>query len=134
MPTSSSTSNNPGLTLAPVTAPCADQKSRDAPLSANYPEFPDGWPRDQLALGGSAIETGTLPDRMAGMSKRGSVSHDPREETPEAKARWFRSLTMAERMQMLCELTDLALAIAPDLPEKNRAQSAPGRIRIVSPA
>jgi hypothetical protein len=68
------------------------------------------------------------------MTERGSVSHDPREETPEAKARWFRSLTMAERMQMLCDLTDLALSVDPHLPEKNRAQSAPGRIRIISAA
>jgi hypothetical protein len=66
------------------------------------------------------------------MMKDQSVSHDWAEETPEAKAQWFRSLRMADRMQLLCELTDLALAINPSLPEKNRAQSTPGRIQVLS--
>lgn len=61
-----------------------------------------------------------------------SVSHDWAEETSEAKALWFRSLCMADRMQLLCELTDLALSVNPSLPEKKRAQSAPGRIQIIS--
>jgi hypothetical protein len=61
-----------------------------------------------------------------------SVSHDWAEETPEAKARWFRSLRMADRMQLLCELTDLALAVNPSSPEKKRAQSTPGRIQVLS--
>jgi hypothetical protein len=30
------------------------------------------------------------------------VWHDLSEETPEAKARWFQSLTVAERMEYLC--------------------------------
>ena len=55
------------------------------------------------------------------MKKEQSVSHDWEEETPEAKTRWFRSLRMADRMQILCDLTDLALSVNPDLPEKNRA-------------
>jgi hypothetical protein len=65
--------------------------------------------------------------------KRGqSVSHDWEEETPEAKARWFRALRMADRMQMLCDLTDLALWANPSLPEKKRAQPTPGRIQVIS--
>jgi hypothetical protein len=66
------------------------------------------------------------------MKRDQSVSHDWAEETREAKAQWFRSLRMADRMQLLCELTDLALAINPSLPEKNRAQSTPGRIQVLS--
>ncbi len=66
------------------------------------------------------------------MKREQSVSHDWAEETPEAKARRFRSLPMADRMQLLCELTDLALSVNPSLPEKNRAQSTPGRIQVLS--
>jgi hypothetical protein len=29
-----------------------------------------------------------------------SISHDRQEETPEAKALWFRSLSITERMEM----------------------------------
>jgi hypothetical protein len=68
------------------------------------------------------------------MHRDAAISHDRRDETPEAKARWFRSLSMADRMQMLCDLTDLALAINPSLPEKKLAQSTPGRIQVVSAA
>jgi hypothetical protein len=67
--------------------------------------------------------------------KRGqSVSHDWEEETPEAKARWFRSLPMADRMQVLCDLTDFALSVNPSLPEKKRAEPTPGRIQVISAA
>ena len=68
------------------------------------------------------------------MNRDQSVSHDWAEETPEAKARWFRSLRMADRMQLLCELTDLALSLSPSLPEKKRAESTPGRIQVISAA
>ena len=30
-----------------------------------------------------------------------AISHDRQEETPEAKARWFQSLLLSERMDML---------------------------------
>jgi len=66
------------------------------------------------------------------MKKEQSVSHDWKEETPEAKTRWFRSLRMADRMQILCDLTDLALSVNPQLPEKNRAKPTPGRIQVIS--
>ena len=68
------------------------------------------------------------------MKREKAVSHDWEEETPEAKTRWFRSLRMADRMQMLCDLTDLALSVDPYLPEKNRAKPTPGRIQIISKA
>ncbi len=66
------------------------------------------------------------------MNREHSVSHDWTEETPEAKVRWFRTLSMADRMQILCELTDLALSVDPALSEKNRAQPTAGRIQIIS--
>ena len=46
-----------------------------------------------------------------------SVSHDRASESPEAKARWFQSLTLAERMDYLCAVTDLALGAHPELAE-----------------
>ena len=64
----------------------------------------------------------------------GSISHDRSEETPEAKARWFQSLSLAERMELLCAFTDLALAVNPDLPSFKDAQSTPRRIQILTEA
>ena len=61
-----------------------------------------------------------------------SVSHDRQDETPEAKARWFRSLPVADRMQMLCDLTELAVSVNPSLLEKKHAESAPGRVQVIS--
>ena len=66
------------------------------------------------------------------MKQGHSVSHSRQDETPEAKARWFRSLTMADRMQVLCDVTDLALSVNPALPEMRRAEPASGRIQVIS--
>lgn len=68
------------------------------------------------------------------MTTNVSISHDRREESPEAKARWFQSLSMSERMDLLCELTDLALSVNPALQERSHAQPVAGRIRVVSAA
>jgi hypothetical protein len=59
------------------------------------------------------------------------VSHDRSEETPEAKARWFQSLSLAERMEMLCWFTNLALSANPDLADRKDARPARGRVRIL---
>lgn len=69
-----------------------------------------------------------MTDRML------SISHDRREETPAAKARWFQSLSLAERMEMLCFFTDLILSTNPDITEQKDAQSATGRVQVVSEA
>ena len=61
-----------------------------------------------------------------------SVSHDRSEETIEAKARWFRSLSLQERMEILCSFTDFALKMNPRLPDLKDAKQAEGRIRILS--
>jgi len=60
------------------------------------------------------------------------ISHDFKDETIEAKVRWFRTLSLAERMEMLCEFTDLALEINPDLAGKKDAQPTKGRVQILS--
>ncbi len=44
-----------------------------------------------------------------------TIHHDRRHESLEAKARWFQSLSLDERMDIFCEFTDLALSVNPDL-------------------
>ena len=44
-----------------------------------------------------------------------SISHDSREETPEAKARWFQSLPLSERMDLFCAFTDMILSVNPNI-------------------
>jgi hypothetical protein len=60
------------------------------------------------------------------------ISHDINDETIEAKARWFRTLPISERMDMLCNFTDLALEINPELAGKKDAQPTKGRVQILS--
>ncbi|NLX06416.1 MAG: hypothetical protein GXY33_14860 [Phycisphaerae bacterium] len=62
------------------------------------------------------------------------VSHDRNEETIEAKARWFQSLPMEQRMELLCMFTDLALSVNPDVQDRDDAQPASGRIQVLSGA
>jgi len=62
------------------------------------------------------------------------ISHQRAEETPEAKARWFQRLPMQERMRLLCEYTDLMLALQPHLAERSRdAQPTQRRVRVLTP-
>ena len=63
---------------------------------------------------------------------RATISHNLEEETIEAKARWFQSLSLAERMEMLCLFTDLILAVNPDIVEQKDAQPIAGRVRVIS--
>jgi len=60
------------------------------------------------------------------------ISHDRREENIEAKVRWFRSLSLTERMDMFCAFTELALTLNPDLPDRKNAQQTERRVRIIS--
>ena len=62
----------------------------------------------------------------------GSVSHDRREETPEAKTLWFRSLPLSERMELLCSFTDLALTLNPKLQDTKDAEQTHRRIQVLS--
>ena len=66
------------------------------------------------------------------MKTNGSISYNREEETPEAKARWFQSLDMSDRMEMLCAFTDLALTVTPSLQEGKHAQSVTGRVQVLS--
>jgi hypothetical protein len=45
----------------------------------------------------------------------GSISHDRSEESPEAKARWFQTLTMQQRMTVFNGAYQLSLAMNPEI-------------------
>lgn len=61
-----------------------------------------------------------------------TVEHDRKQESIEAKARWFQSLSMAERMEIFCEYTELALSVHPELKDKKYVKPIAGRIQILS--
>ena len=62
-----------------------------------------------------------------------AVSHNFTEETQEAEARWFQSLTLKERMDMLCAFTDMILGVNPRIVEQQRdAEPIAGRILVLS--
>lgn len=61
-----------------------------------------------------------------------SISHDRQEETPEAKALWFQSLSIEERMDYLCFFTDLILRVNPQIVESKDAQPTSDHIRVIS--
>jgi len=63
---------------------------------------------------------------------KAKISHSRSDETIEAKVAWFRSLSLPERMDMLCNFTDLALALNPGILDKKDAQPVKGRIRVLS--
>jgi len=67
---------------------------------------------------------------MAAMEK--SVSHDRQEETIEAKARWFQSLTLEERMELFVQWTDFIMSVDPTIVERKDAQPIPGRVQVLS--
>ena len=61
-----------------------------------------------------------------------SISYGLRNESPEAKARWFQSLSVEERMAYLDAFTEMALSVNPDLPDKKHAVPIPGRVRVLT--
>ncbi len=60
------------------------------------------------------------------------ISHSRDDESLEAKARWFQALSLEERMDIFCELTDLVLENNPQMAEVERAQSPSERIQVLS--
>ncbi len=61
-----------------------------------------------------------------------TISHDRKEESIEAKTRWFRGLPLEDRMELLCAFTDLALTVNPDLPDRKDAPPTDRRIQVVT--
>ena len=62
------------------------------------------------------------------------ISHSFKDETPESKARWFQSLSISERMDMLCSFTDMILDNNPGIVERRNAKSVTGRIQVLEKA
>jgi hypothetical protein len=60
------------------------------------------------------------------------IVHDFQAETIEEKTRWFRTLTIEERVNNLIMFTEMALALNPKLGMKENAQPAKGRILVLS--
>lgn len=63
-----------------------------------------------------------------------TITHNWQAESIEAKARWFQSLSLKERMDMLCWFTDLLLTANPKIVERKDAQPLAGRIRVLTSA
>lgn len=62
---------------------------------------------------------------------KSGVFHGRESETLQAKARWFQSLSLEERMEYLCAVTDMVIENTPRLPERDHAEPIAGRIRVV---
>ena len=61
-----------------------------------------------------------------------TIQHNRQQETIEAKTRWFRSLSMAERMDVFCSFMELALSTNPGLKDRMNAKSTTGRVQVLS--
>jgi hypothetical protein len=61
-----------------------------------------------------------------------TVSHDIRDESVEAKARWFQSLSLEERMDVFVAFTNLILENNPDVVKNKYVGPTSERIRVVS--
>ena len=66
------------------------------------------------------------------MTFQATISHDFEEETLEAKARWFQSLALTERMDVLCMFTDMALSANPKIMEHKNVKPVAGRVLVLS--
>ena len=63
---------------------------------------------------------------------KGQILHTFEAESIENKAKWFISLTLTERMDLLCAFTDLILKNNPKILESKNAQPVAGRIQVLS--
>ena len=61
-----------------------------------------------------------------------SVSYGRAEESAEAKARWYQSLPMAERLEVFCSFCDLILSVNPGIVDRKNAEQARKGVRILS--
>jgi hypothetical protein len=61
-----------------------------------------------------------------------SVSHSFADESIEAKAKWFKSLSLEERMNVFVAFTRLILENNPEIAKKKHARPASDRVRVLS--
>ena len=69
---------------------------------------------------------------MAVLSMTGSISHDIRDESMEAKARWLQSLSLEARMDVFVAFTNLILENNPDIVKKKPLPPPSDRVRVIS--
>jgi len=60
------------------------------------------------------------------------ISHTRQQETPEAKAQWFQSLSLEERQELFCAITDMILENNPEIVKEKDAQPVAGRVLVLS--
>ncbi len=63
-----------------------------------------------------------------------NIRHGWSAESMTEKARWFQTLPVPERLDMLAFLTDMALDLNPELKEFKNAESTTGRVLVLTPA
>jgi len=61
-----------------------------------------------------------------------SISHDFSDENLEAKAKWFQSLSLEERMEMLCFYTELIFENNPNVVERKNAELPTRSFRLIT--
>ncbi len=61
-----------------------------------------------------------------------SISHDREEESPEAKARWFQSLSMDERAVLFNDMYEMIVAANPKILETKDARPPRKGLQIIS--
>lgn len=61
----------------------------------------------------------------------GSISHNWSEETIEAKARWFRTLTPEQRLAIWLEFYDVALQLNPDILKRKDVPAPSARVQVL---
>ena len=61
-----------------------------------------------------------------------SISHNREQETAKGKAIWFQSLSLTERMDYLCSITELIFENNRKVGNKKNAQLASGRVRVTN--
>jgi len=61
-----------------------------------------------------------------------NISHDFSDENLEAKARWFQSLSLDERMAMLCFYTELIFENNPKVVERKNGELPTRSYRLVT--
>lgn len=59
------------------------------------------------------------------------ISHDRQDESLAAKACWFKSLTLQERMDYLVAMTDLILENNPGIMDRKNAEPPREGVRVV---
>jgi hypothetical protein len=79
-----------------------------------------------------AIDIAIQVSRVYSITVKMEIAHSRDDESPDAKAAWFQSLPLSERMEIFCSFTDLALENNPRLPDLKDAQQTQGRVRVLS--